>query len=311
MKVFFASSSNFGEVVLKKVIDGGLVIDCLITFSDKKFGRGQEKKPLPIKSFALQKEMRVREIDTVDDFHQVVKEENPEVVVVAGFGIIINKETLEESTFINVHPSLLPKYRGATPIQKSIVNGDSVMGVSIIAMSNRLDQGPVIKEQRVDVSSNIDYLTAENLLANIAGEMLVGIIPQVDSEKKQAKKQNEEMATYTKKLTKEDGLINWKEPAIVIERKIRGYNPWPGSYSYLNGKMIKIFKAKVQEQTEAGPFGIPGKTYLGTNATLAVQTGRDFLLIEKLQEEGKRPVITKEFLQGNFSLIGSVFNSQY
>ncbi len=306
MKIVFASNSLFGTTILKELLKRKIKPDQLITFSDKKSGRGKEIRQLPIKEFATEEGIKIRESNTKEEFHKIIEEENPDFVIVAGFSIIILPETLKLSKFINIHPSLLPKYRGSTPIQTAILNGDKESGTTIIEMNDKIDQGPILDQEIVLFHDKINYKEAEEVLAKKGGEMLADLLPLLIKEEVSPRKQDDSLASYTNILTKEDGRINWNEPAEIIERKIRAFNPWPGTYTTLNDKIVKIHSADVQKITEAGPFGPPGKMYLGTNNTIAIQTKKDFLLIKNLQVEGKKPSDSKDFIQGNINLIGSI-----
>jgi methionyl-tRNA formyltransferase len=297
-KVFFASNCNFGKIILENLIEGGLKPFVLISSSN----------PLPIKDFAKKEGIEIKEADNKGEFHQIIEKEQPAIVVVASFGIIISPETLKLSCFINVHPSLLPKYRGSTPIQNVILNNEKETGTTIIQIVQEMDAGPILLQEKITTSGKENYQELEELLAKKSAKLLAENFHSFLLEKLVTKEQNDELATYTRVFTKEDGKINWGEKAEKIERKVRALNPWPGTYTYLQGKQFKILEAEVQEQTKAGPFGELGKLYLGTNNTIAVQTGENFLLISKLQLEGKTPVSSKEFLQGNMSVVGSVFN---
>jgi methionyl-tRNA formyltransferase len=308
MKIIFASNSNFGAVVLKRLLENNIVPSILIASKDKKAKRGQQPQSLPIKNFANEKNIEIREISNLNDFHLVVEKEKPDLVIVTAIGMIIKKETLDLSFFLNVHPSLLPKYRGATPIQTAIINGDTKMGVSLLKMSHKIDSGPIIAQKEVTFDQKIDYKKAEEELALLGADLLIDYIPHFPKEDLSFSLQDENQATYTEKFLKEDGKINWEEPAKLIERKIRALNSWPGTYCKLNDKYFKVLEADVQEQNENGPFGEPGKIYLGTNYTLAIQTGKDFLLVKKLQFEGRKATSSKDFLQGNINSIGQILN---
>lgn len=295
-------------MVSEKLLKSKISLTKIITFPDKKIGRGQKKEPLPLKKFGIRNNIPIEEVDNIIHFHDVIEKEKADIVVVASFGLIIPKKTLSlGSKFINIHPSLLPKYRGPTPIQTSIVNGDQKSGVTLLFMDEKIDHGPIIDQRKVIFHQKIKYEEAEKLLAQEGGDLFTEKLP-ILKEKTNATPQREEEATYTNLLTKRSGLINWNESAKIIERKVRAYNPWPGTHTKVNCKNLKILEADVQLQTENCPSGVPGKLYLGTNNTLAVQTGKNFLLIKKLQLEGKNPTTSKEFLQGNISIIGSTLS---
>ncbi|MCF7845275.1 MAG: methionyl-tRNA formyltransferase [Candidatus Pacebacteria bacterium] len=307
MKIFFASSSVFGEIALKKMIENGVSFSALITAPDKKNGRGQVVKPLSIKKTAEELGIKIKEADNSSQFDQVIESEKPDMVIVAGFKVIISKETLRKSLFINIHPSLLPEYRGATPIQTAIIDGKEESGVTIIKMSEKVDQGPVVVQKSFFFSNKATYKRAEKELALLGAVILAEKIEDLFQGKITLEEQDEKKATYTNLLKKEDGRINWNESAELIERRVRALNPWPSTYTTLNGKNIKILEAEVQQQTEVGPFGDPGKTYLGTNHSVAVQTGENFLLIKKLQREGEKEKTSEDFIRSNIDLIGEIF----
>ncbi|MEA2092500.1 MAG: methionyl-tRNA formyltransferase [Patescibacteria group bacterium] len=307
MKIFFASSSVFGEIALKKMIESEVSFSALITAPDKKCGRGQQIKPLSIKKTAENFKIKIKEADNSSQFDQVIENEKPDIVIVAGFKVIISKKTLDKSLFVNIHPSLLPEYRGATPIQTAIIDGKEEGGVTIIKMNEKIDQGPVMTQKSFFFSNKATYKRAEKELANLGAVILAEKIDDLFQGKISFKEQDEKKATYTNLLKKEDGKINWGESADLIERKIRALNPWPSTYTTLDGKNIKILEAEVQQQTEVGPFGNLGKTYLGTNHLIAVQTGENFLLIKKLQREGEKEKTSEDFIRSNINLIGHIF----
>lgn len=305
MKIVFIGTPRFADIVLKRLIENKINPSLVITATDKKAGRGQELSPSLVKERAIKEEINVMEVDDKKNLYDVIKKEEPDLVIVAAFGIIITKETLSLSKFINVHPSLLPKYRGPSPIQSTIIDGVRETGVSIIEMDEGIDHGPIIATTKVNLEEDVTYLSAEEVLAEKGADLLSSII----GKEIKGIEQSHLEATYTPKIKKEDGNIDWKESADIIERKVRAYNPWPGSFTYSDMGKIKIIEAGVQEQTNDGPFGDPGKTYLATNNNIAVQSGKDFFIIKKLQLEGKNPVTSKEFLNGNIQFIGSILKS--
>ncbi len=308
MKIIFASNSLFGKIALEKMINLGAKPSLLLTSPDKKRGRGLKFEKLFIEDFAQKQKIETKKVEDKNDFHEIIKKNQPYLVIVAGMSIIIPKETLALSKFINIHPSLLPKYRGPSPIQSAILSGEKKNGVTVIEMEERIDAGPILLQAETELPSNVNYLEAEEIFAKNGAEMIVKNINSIIEEKIRKIEQNESDATYSKKFKKEDGRINWEESAQVIERKIRALNPWPGTYSKMGSKIFKIIEATVQEQTANGPFGEPGKMYLGTNHTIAIQTGKDFLLVKKLQIEGKNSTNSKDFLQGNMHSIGVILS---
>ncbi len=303
MHITFAGTPKFSKIVLEKILKSDLSINAVITTKDKPRGRGQEKKPSPVKEIAERENLRI--------FHQIEDViDETDLVLVAAYGRIFSKEILENPKygFLNVHPSLLPKYRGPTPIQAAILNGDKKTGVTIMLMNEEMDGGPILNQREILLTKKEYYKDLEKKLAESGGEILSETVKKWVKEKITPESQNNSEATYTDLLKKEDGRINWEKSAEKIEREVRAYNPWPGCYGKIEKKLLKVYKASVQKQTEDGPFGPPGKTYLGSNEKIAVQTEKDFLLIEELQIEGGKKMSSKEFLQGNIDLIGNVLH---
>jgi len=174
-------------------------------------------------------------------------------------------------------------------------------------MTEQLDQGPIIASSKLKIeNSKITHLELERKLAELGAKLLIETIPKWLEGKIKPKPQDNLKATYTKILDKKSGAINWEDSAREIERQIRAFNPWPGSFTKAGKKTMKIWKASVQEQTEVGPSGLPGKTYIGTNNKIAVQCGKNYLIIEELQFEGKRRMKVEEFLRGNIDFIGTI-----
>ncbi len=307
-KLTFIGTPNFGEAVLESIIKEGISPSLVITSPDKKAGRGQKLSPSPVKETALKNGIFVKEAESKKSLYKILKEERPDVVLVAAFGMIMEKEVLDipQKGFLNIHPSLLPKYRGPSPIQSAIINGEKESGVAIIKLDEKMDHGPIISSSKVPLKENITYPEAEKLLAYEGAKIFSSTLPLFMEGKIKGTPQDHKSATYTSKITKEDGRVDWKEPAQKIERRVRAFHPWPGCFTFCDVGRIKILEAGIQEQTGDGPFGDPGKVYLATNDNIAVQTGENFLIIKKIQAENGRPLSVKDFLQGNISIIGKM-----
>ncbi len=299
MKIIYAGNGKFSDIAIRELTQHNVNIDLFLT---------SEEKEESLKNYLKEKDVRIINFVGKDDIFKIIEEERPDLIIVVSLGIIIPKEILQKFKFINIHPSLLPKYRGATPIQNAILSGEEETGISIFLINEKLDAGPIFVKEKVALNPQIYYKDAERLLASRGANLLSKNLQKIIDEDIFPVAQDDERATYTRAFKKEDGLINWNNPAKRIEKMVRGLNPWPGTFTKLNGKIFKILKADTQEQTKHGPFGPPGKLYLGTNNRIAVQTGKDFLLIDELQIEGKNRVTSKEFLQGNLDIIGSLFS---
>ena len=310
IKVVFMGTHRFGALVLEGLIKNGLSPLLVVTAIDKPVGRKQIVTPPPVKVSAQQAGISILQPAKIKEAASEVKTAQPDLIIMAAYGQIVPKEILDipEYGTLNVHPSLLPRLRGPSPVQSAILNGDDETGVTIMLTDDKMDHGPILSQVKTKI---LERETAEELhdrLAEAAVGILLETIPKWMAKSAKPGDQDEKLATYTKILAREDGRIDWNKPAQEIERKIRAFFPWPGAFStFLDGKIvkkIKIIRAAVQKQTENGPFSEPGKTFLATNDKIAVQTGRDFLIIEDLQIEGKRKMSSKEFLRGNYNFIG-------
>ena len=309
LKIIFIGTPEFGAIILEELIKGGYLPVLVITAPDKPVGRKQIVTPPPVKISAQKYNIPVLQPEKILNLKSEILNLKPDLIIVAAFGQILPKEILEIPKYgcLNVHPSLLPRWRGSSPIQYTILNGDKETGLTIILMTEKVDQGDVIAISKFQITnSQITYLKLHNMLAEKGAKLLLKILPKWITEKIKPLSQDETMTTCTKTLKKEDGKIDWRKPAQYIERQIRAFQPWPGSFCFLDEKQIKILEADVLKQAKNGPFSFPGKTFLAPNDKIAVQTGKDFLVIEKLQFEGKKPMSSEEFLRGHLKFIGEI-----
>jgi len=292
------------------------LVIAVVTQPNKKIGREQKKIYTPVKKIALEYKIPVLQPGKISDPNciQEIKDLNPDLIVVAAYGQILPKEILEIPKYgcINIHASLLPKYRGASPIQAAILNGDKETGVTIMLMDEKMDHGKLVKSSRrrqsgygasatkFKVQKDITFSELHDKLAKMGAELLVEILPEWFSGQIKPKAQDESKATYTKILKKQDGRINWNKSAEVIERQIRAFTPWPGSFCFWNSKRLKIIKAKVLNISKVEL----GKVYeIGDK--IAVQTEENMLELERIQLEGKREMDIKEFLRGYSEFVGT------
>ncbi len=314
MKIIFIGTSKFAANILQRMIYTEYRPCLVITSSDKPSGRGKKIKAMPVSLIAENKGILIKKTDNILELNQEIKKENPVLIIVCAYGKKIPKEILEipEKGCLNIHPSLLPKYRGPSPISQSIINNDQKTGVTIMLMNDRIDQGKIIKQVEYKIKKGISFLELSQELAEKGADLIIETIPQWINNKLVAQKQQDSQATYTKMIKKEDGKINWSQSAQEIDRQVKALNPQPGTFSFFKDKksgqkkIIKILETDVQEQTEHGPFGDLGKVYVATNNNLAVQTGKDFLIIKKLQMENKNPVSAGDFMNGNIDFIGTI-----
>lgn len=307
MKIVFIGTPEFGAIILEGLIKANFGPVLVVTAPDKPVGRKQILTPPLVKAIAQKYNIPIAQPEKIGNFKLEIGNLQPDLIIVAAYSQILPKKILEIPKYgcLNVHPSFLPKYRGASPIQYAILNGDTETGVTVMLMDEKMDHGPIISSSFFPISK-IAYEELSKELANLGAELLVETLPKWAEGKIKPEPQDDSKATYTKILKKEDGRIDWKKSVEEIERQIRAFNPWPGTFALFDGKNFKILKAEVLKQTKNGPFGEPGKTFLAPDDKIAVQTGKDYLIIEKLQLEGKKSISSKEFLMGHQNFIGAV-----
>lgn len=308
-KIIFIGTLEFGAVILRELILNKLEPVLVITSPDKPIERKQIVLPPIVKIVAEKYGIPVLQTEKILALKTKISEIKPDLIIVAAFGHLLPKLILDIPKYgcINVHPSLLPKYRGPAPVKFTILNGEKETGVTIILMTEKIDNGPIIASKKLKI--NNQKITSQELerdLARLGAELLIEIIPKWIENKIKAKPQDESKATYTKILKKDSGRIDWSKSAQEIERQIRAFDPWPSTFCKAGKRMLKIWKASVQEQTKNTPKGSPGKTFLAPNNKIAVQCGKDFLIIEELQFEGKKKVKVQDFLRGNIDFIGTI-----
>lgn len=246
-RIVFIGSDGFSLPNLKALWEAGLNVMAVITETDKPAGRGQQIKESVIKTYAKDVGIAVFQPETTGDLTAIVEQLEPDLLVLASYGKILPDKALEWPTYgaINVHPSLLPKYRGATPIQSAILNGETVTGVTIMEMVTKVDAGQIILQQKVDILEDETTPKLRARLAKTGAKMLVEAIPEYLSGQANLRQQNADLATLTKRFKKEDGEIDWSQPAEQIVNQVKALQPWPGTYTYLNGKLLKMKSAKI------------------------------------------------------------------
>jgi methionyl-tRNA formyltransferase len=309
MRIIFMGTPDFAVPALEKLIDGGYEVAVVYTQPDKAAGRGRVVEEPPVKKAALRHNLTVLQPENFKsaETKRQLLELKPDTIVVAAFGQILPRSVLEIPAFgcINIHPSLLPKYRGVAPVPAAILNGEEFTGVSIMLMDKGIDTGPVLTSVHVPVLQQDTTETLMQKLANTSAQLLLDTLPGWFRKEITPQLQNNGEATYTKMLTKEAGEIDWKLPALQIWRQVRAYQPWPGSYTRWQGKQLKILEAVPLTGEVTGEAG----TVLNVNkneAAFGVVTGNGILGVKKVQMEGKKAVTADEFLRGQRQFIGAV-----
>jgi methionyl-tRNA formyltransferase len=296
VKFIFAGTTEFGIPTLEKLIAGGHELIFVITNPDKPVGRKQELSPTPIKKWGQSKNIKVLQPEKILDCKLEILDSKPDLLLVAAYGQIIPKEILEipNKGSVNIHGSILPKYRGASPIQAALMNGSKSTGITLIRMDEKMDHGPVLAIQTLTIDASDDFVALYKKLAEVSAELAANILPKYIAGQIKPIEQDHEKATFTKLLTKADGKIDWTRRASEIVNQIRALNPEPGTWTTLDGKIIKIMSAKIITESK---IELPGKLYRHPEG-LAVKTTDQSLLIQKIQPEGKNQMSGKDFLNG-------------
>lgn len=299
MRVLFMGTPDFAVSTLEKIIQAGHELIGVVTQPDKVKGRGGKVSFPAVKEAALKYNLTVYQPVKVRDaqFLQIIRELEPEVIVVAAFGQLLPKELLDIPPYgcINVHASLLPKYRGAAPIQAAIINGEEKTGVTIQHMDVKLDTGDIILQESIPIANDETGGSLYDKLAQLGARLLIEALQELEDGTAIRTPQDDSLATHVKMMDKEMGNIDFTQPAINIERMIRGLNPWPSAYTKLNGKTLKLWSAIVVEYDEGGK---PGEVIRVDKDTITVMTGKNALEIHELQLEGKKRLSSDAFLRG-------------
>ncbi|MFA6610662.1 MAG: methionyl-tRNA formyltransferase [Candidatus Omnitrophota bacterium] len=311
MKIVFFGTSDFAEVVLKELLKSRHEVKLVVTQPDRKKGRHLHLSPPPTKALAISEDIRTFQPEDASGTESIefLKNVGADLFVVVAFGQILKREVLGIPKYysINLHTSLLPKYRGAAPVNWAIMNGDAVSGVTIIKMNERMDEGDVIVQKEVKIEREDTGITLNEKLSELGAKVLIDTIDLIEEKKESFHAQNGSLATYAPKLKKEGGIINWSDPAEKICNKVRGLMPWPGAYTSLEGKTVKIWKAEVTDIL-VGKGGGDGQIVdVVKGKGIVVRTGSGNLVIQHLQLEGKKILSADEFLRGHRVKMGSKF----
>lgn len=299
MKIVFMGTPEFSVATLESLIEAGHEVLAVVTQPDKPKGRGKAVAYPAVKEAAIKHDITVYQPIKVRDgeFVEILKKLYPDVIVVVAFGQILPKEILEMPKYgcINVHASLLPRYRGAAPIQWAVIDGEKESGVTTMRMDVGLDTGDMIMKTVVPITEEETGGSLHDKLMVAGANLCVETLKKLEDNTAVFEKQEDSLSNYAKILHKSIGDIDWNLSAVEIERLIRGLNPWPSAYSKLNHKTLKIWKAKVIDENtsnQAGKIVGVGKEFL------YIQTGKGILSILELQLEGKKRMLIEDFLRG-------------
>lgn len=310
MKIVFMGTSIFAVPSLIKLIESPYEIAAVVTQPDRPRGRGNKFEPSPVKETALNYNLNIYQPARIktEEAIDTIRAWDVDLIIVVSYGQIIPRDLLEFPRFgcINVHASLLPRYRGAAPIQRAIMAGEKVSGVTTMVMDEGLDTGDIILQVPIAISPDIDHGEYEQVLAAAGADLLMDTLAILNSGSFPRKKQDSSRANYAHMLTREEEKINWQDEAAAIHNQIRALSPKPAAYSSYQGKRFKIYSSKVINDTIKGDAG---QIIDVSSAGLIVQTANGLLEILEVQLEGKKRMSCSDFLKGFRITVGDRLDS--
>ncbi len=307
MRIVFMGTPDFSVNVLVSLVNTGHEVAAVVTQPDKPKGRGKEVSMTPVKEKALEYQIPVYQPVKVRDpqFIKIIEELAPDAIVVVAFGQIISKAILDIPKLgcVNIHASLLPKYRGSAPIQWAVINGEKETGITTMMMDEGIDTGDMLEKTIVPIEKDETGGSLHDKLSQAGAKLILSTLEGLEKKTIVPIPQPEEGTCYVGKLTKTLGDIDWNASAESIERLVRGLNPWPSAYTMWNGKTLKIWSAEVAEWNQEAK---PGQVVACDSNSLLVKTGDKALSIKELQLEGKKRMDISSFLRGYAVECGTV-----
>jgi len=301
---------EFAAPVLEALVDAHQVVG-VVTQPDRPAGRGRRLVPSPVKQLVVERGLPTFQPNSLRPPEAVahLATWEPDVIVVAAFGQILRQDVLDLPPHgcLNVHASLLPRWRGAAPLAAAILAGDEVTGVTIMQMDAGLDAGPTLSQEKVPIRPDDTRATLGERLARLGAELLVDMLPAYLSGNLVPRNQPDEGATYARQLRKEDGLLDWSLPAIELDRRIRAFTPWPGAFTTWHGRTLKVLQATPLPATRQD---VPPGTVVALGDGAAAVTGSGALSLEEVQLAGKRSIDIDAFLRGQRGFVGSRLGKQ-
>ncbi len=302
-KIIFAGTPEFALPMLEALFESPHEICAVFTQPDRPSGRGQKLHASPIKQFALENNLPVIQPQTLRDseIQQQIAQMHADVMIVVAYGLIVPQVVLSMPRLgcINVHASLLPRWRGAAPIQRAILAGDAETGISIMQMEAGLDTGPVFERRSCEITQNDTGSSLHDKLAQIGAESLMNTLNKLMADTAHTIAQNDQYTTYAAKITKEEANIQWQQSALDINRLVRAFNAWPVAYSTLNNQHIRIWQATPLNQHSSS---LPGTIIQSNKHEIIIATGNGDLRLDSLQLPGGKMLAAREILNAHAAL---------
>jgi len=300
IKIVIAGASAFSVPTVKRLNDLDYQIVAVMTQPDRAAGRGLKQTKNPVKLFAEKAGLRLLDFESLDgkNVFETIKKLSPDLLITIAYGGLIPQKILDipRCESINVHPSLLPLWRGASPIQSAILNGDAKTGISLIRMTSELDAGPIFAVAETSIDPEENALTLSNRLANMSAMLITNNIADIINKNTFPNEQEHQKATYAPKLTKQDAIINWTRPAPEILKKIKAFNPWPIAHSMLEQKNFRIWDAKLSKQIN--DISKPGSIIKTQSNEILVTAGDGMISLISVQLEGRKKMPALDFCKG-------------
>jgi methionyl-tRNA formyltransferase len=325
LNIVYMGTPAFAVPPLKRLLESHHRVRAVVTQPDRPAGRGKHLTAPPVKEFALAHHLPVLQPEKLRGQHydSILAMHQPDVIVVVAYGRILPPEilSLPKHGCLNIHASLLPKWRGASPIQHAIMNGDKITGVTIMQLDEGMDTGPIVSQQDIEILEDDDYVSVSNMLSVIGGEQLIQALDDIEARGEvRSTPQLHELATHASLLRREDGLIDWTQGSEDLTFRMKGLQPWPGAFSFLQGAMWKFLRAQpvyewdldeaaehlMKEADAAAPGTVTG---LWKNKGFFVRTGDGHLLITAVQPPGKKPLNASDVVNGGQIEEGRLFLS--
>jgi len=308
VRTVFMGTPQFAATIFESVLQSSCRVVAVYAQADKPAGRGHRVAISPVKKLALAHEILVVQPKSLrsDEALERLASFQPELIIVAAFAFVLPAEVLSLPRFgcLNIHPSLLPRHRGASPVASTILWGDEVAGVTIMLMDAGLDTGPILTQEKVEVASTDTTGLLTSKLADVGARLLVDTLPRWLDGDLRPQVQDESQATYSRAITSEDAEVDWHLSAVELWRRVRAYNPWPGSYTWWQGKRLKIHEAAPFEGAASGALG--EVVDLEEPPGVGVITGRGVLELAQVQLEGRQRMSIDDFVRGKRDFVGSV-----